>query len=193
MPDCNLFVTVCCVSKLSEDSFLSCSNTILLFCALCLKECAHSAVLKGIITIAWLEGLNEWQMLCFLETRCILRAAHFVLSENNSCKAVMVPKTNTGLIKVCSDYLRQELELEDRFGRRSGRGWSAGFHPWHFPGRGRLLSPLNETHKNISIRIDAAQEVQRPYLQRGDVVQTRKCLNHAKFSRSRNSVQILFW
>lgn len=143
---------VCWVSKLSGDFFfpLSCNNAIFLFCLLSLKVCAHSVVLKRIVTIARLEAPNN-----------VRSSEHFVPSENNTSKVIMALETNYSrwvLVSVRSDYLQQELALADRFGRRSGRGQSTGFHPWHYPWRGRLLSPLNETNISV-IRINAAQEV----------------------------------
>lgn len=59
------------------------------------------------------------------------------------------------------DYLQREHVLGDRFGRRSGRGWSTGFHPWHYPWMGRPLSPLNKRHNKLFtvIRRNTTEEV----------------------------------
>lgn len=85
MEDTRSFVTVCCVSKLSGDFFFLCCATTLFFSFVCcvLKVCAHSVVVKRIITVARLQAPNNVQS-----------SEHFVLSENNISKVVMAMETN---------------------------------------------------------------------------------------------------
>lgn len=137
--NCNLKCTTCQMTHAFSCQTATClSRSVVSPSFLKIPSC-HAAtlfysfvpcVLKNVPVLWCWKGLSPSHDLrsqrsadvVFLETRCIHHAAHFVLSENNSCKVDMVPKTNMSLLKVCSDYLQQELELGDPFGQRSGRG-----------------------------------------------------------------------
>lgn len=128
---------------------LLCNNSMVLFCLLCLKVCA-----QRIITIAWQDEAPTMCRVCFVETHHI----HLFMLNTLYCVKTIWAKLSRHwklataaevLVSFQSDggdYLQREHGLGHRFGRRSGRGRSTGFHPWHCLWMGRLLSPLNKRH-----------------------------------------------
>ena len=143
------FVTVCYVSKLLRDSFLCRATTQSFSFVWSVLKYAHTLwCWKGLSPMHDYEAPTICRILFGGNIRLLMLNVLYCVETIPSrviAKLSWHWKTSYGR-RVCgkfpSDYLPRELELGDRFGRRSGRGWSTGCRPWRYPWMGRLLSPL---------------------------------------------------